>query len=129
MDTDHEQLRALMQRYARAADARDIPGLRALFHPEATIDGARGPQSLAQWLEAMAGPRAYPASMHFLGDPLIRLDGASAELDTYAVVYQIGERASGQTDLTLGIRYLDTVERSDGGWLIRNRRAETVWVR
>jgi hypothetical protein len=123
--SDCDQLRALVQSYARAIDARDIPGLRALFHPGAVIEGsARGRQPLREWLEAMAGPRAYPASMHFLGDPLIRLEGDTAELDTYAVVYQLG---SGGPELTLGIRYLDTAIRTDGAWVFINRRAETLW--
>jgi hypothetical protein len=63
--------------------------------------------------------------MHFLGDPLIALDGDRAELDTYAIVHQI---SSGRPELTLGIRYLDEAVRGDGGWVIRNRRAETIWT-
>ncbi len=127
--TDSDQLRHLLQRYARAADGRDIVALRALFHPKATVEGARGKQSLGQWLQAMGEPRTYPASMHMIADPLIRIDGDTAELDTYAIVYQIGDRTSRQPDLTLGIRYLDWAVRSQDGWRIRTRRAETLWTR
>ncbi len=123
--SDADQLRGLLQRYARAVDSRDMEALRALFHPEAVIDGVRGRQDLAGWLEAMSGPRTFPGSMHVLGDPVIRLDGDVAELDTYAVVYQID---SGHPKLTVGIRYLDEAVRRDGEWLIRGRRAETLWT-
>lgn len=122
--SDADDLRSLLQRYARAADARDVAALRALFHPEASIEGTRGRQSLEAWLESMAGPRPFPVSMHVLGDPLVRLDGDLAELDTYAVVYQV---AGGRPEMTLGIRYLDTAVRSAEGWLISSRRAETLW--
>jgi hypothetical protein len=127
--SDGDHLRGLLQRYARAADARDLEALRSLFHPDASIDGTRGKQSLEQWLEGMGQPRPYPVSMHQIGDPLIHLEGDSATLDAYAVVYQIGDRAAGQPDLTLGIRYEDEAERGPDGWRIRARRATTIWTR
>lgn len=124
-------LQALLQRYARAADARDVDALAALFAPEATIAGARGTQSLDGWLETMRAPRTFPNSMHVLGTPLIELtDGGDvATLDTYAVVYQLGDREAGQADLTLGIRYVDRVVRRDGRWVIEARTATTLWMR
>jgi hypothetical protein len=65
-----------------------------------------------------------------LGDPLIELAGDdTGTLDTYAVVYQLGDREAGQADLTLGIRYLDDVVRHDGAWVVRHRVAKTLWMR
>jgi ketosteroid isomerase-like protein len=127
--SDHEELRALVQRYARAADDRDIDALAALFHPDATVDGARGRQTIGEWLDGMRAPKTFPVSMHALGDPLIELDGDAARLDTYAVVYQIGDKDAGQDDLTLGIRYLDDVVRHDARWVVRRRVARAVWMR
>jgi len=124
-----DELRALLQRYARAADDRDLGELEALFHPDAEIVGARGTMTRAQWLATMAAPRAFPASMHVIGDPLIAVDpsGTAASLDSYAVVYQLA--AEGGTDLTLGIRYRDEAVFEAGRWVIRTRRAETRWMR
>jgi hypothetical protein len=129
--TAHEELRALVQRYARAVDRRDVDALAGLFEPGATIVGAAGSQTLDVWLDTMRGPRAFPASMHVLGDPLIVVDDAAgvATLDTYAVVYQLGDPASGQGDLTLGINYLDEVTRAGGRWVITRRESRTVWMR
>ena len=129
--SEHEALRALVQRYARAADRRDVDELAALFHADAEVVGAHGAQSLAEWLATMAAPRAFPVSMHMLGDPLIGWeDGADeATLDTYAVVYQLSGPGSGGGDLTLGIRYRDEVARRDGTWRIRRRVSETLWMR
>lgn len=122
--SDADRLRALLQRYARAVDARDAAALRALFHPEAVLDGARGRQSVDEWLEAMSAPRDHTTSMHFLGEPLIHLEGDTASMDTYAVVYMVN---SGRPELTLGIRYVDEAVRREGEWVIRSRRAETLW--
>jgi ketosteroid isomerase-like protein len=127
MSDDHEAIRALNQRYARAADDRDVDALAALFHADAVIVGARGEQDLDGWLDGMRGPRAFPTSMHLLGDPLIALEGDTATVDTYAMVHQLG--GEGQGDMTLGIRYLDQLERSGEGWVIRSRRATTVFMR
>jgi hypothetical protein len=119
----HEELRELVQRYARAADARDIPALEALFDPDAELDGVRGVMRLPQWLETMRTPRPDGYSMHMLGDPLIVLDEAAgkATLDTYGVVYA--------PDRTLGMRYIDDAVRAQGRWVIRHRVSRIVWSR
>ena len=129
--SDHDDLRAIVQRYSRAADDRDVEQLAELFEPGAEIIGTRGTQTLDEWLATMRGPRAFPTSMHVLGDPLIELDAdaGTATLDTYAVVYQLRDPDSGGGDLTLGIRYLDEVARTDGRWRIRQRPSRTLWMR
>ena len=127
----HEELRALLQRYARAVDQRDSVALAELFRPDAVLVGARGTQTLHEWLKTMRGPRAFPTSMHVLGDPLITVErsGTGATLDTYAVVYQLGDPDSGQGDLTLGINYLDDAVLEAGRWAIARRESHTVWMR
>lgn len=126
-----ESLRAMIQRYARAADERDIDALVELFHPDAVIFGTHGEQNLEQWLATMRAPRSFPQSMHVLGDPLIEMveHAEDATLDTYAVVYQLNDPASGKGDLTLGIRYIDRAVLLDGAWVIRRRSAHTMWIR
>jgi SnoaL-like domain len=121
--SSHDELRALVQRYARAADTRDVAALEALFHPDAEIDGVRGTMTREQWLDTMRAPRAAGYSMHMLGDPLIELDerAGTASLDTYGVVYT--------PDRTLGMRYIDAVELVEGRWLIRHRTSRAVWSR
>jgi SnoaL-like domain len=128
-ESDLDALRGLLQRYARAADARDVDALGALFEPGATIDGSRGKLTVESWLDVMRGPPTFPVSMHFIGDPLIEVHGDEARLDTYAVVYQLGDPSSGQQDLRLGIRYLDVAVRNGAEWRISSRTARTLWTR
>ena len=129
--SDGEELRALLQRYARAVDNRDIDALTTLFHPEAVIIGSGGSQALDEWLATMRAPRAFPQSMHVIADPLIApaKDGGSADLDSYAVVFQLSDPASGAADLTLGIRYLDHAVVHEGAWVFLRRQATTLWMR
>ena len=127
----HDDLRALLQRYARAVDDRDLDALAGVFLPTAVIEGVRGSQTLDEWLAGMAKPRTFPVSMHVLGEPLVAVDedAGTATLDTYAVVYQLGDAAAGQQDLILGIRYFDDVVVHEGRWVIRRRTARTLWMR
>ncbi len=127
----HQDLRSLLQRYARAVDQRDVETLSSLFHPEAEIVGAGGTQTLEAWLNTMRAPRSFPSSMHMIGEPLIEVadSGEEASMDTYAVVYQIGSASDGSGDLTLGIRYRDHCARQGDRWVIATRRSTTVWMR
>jgi ketosteroid isomerase-like protein len=126
-----DELAELLQRYARAADRRDLDALAGLFRADAVLVGAGGTQTLEEWLATMRAPRAFPTSMHVLGAPLVTMggDGTTAAVDTYAVVYQLGDRTAGQGDLTLGINYLDEVVREDGRWAIARRQSTTLWMR
>jgi hypothetical protein len=129
---DLEQLRRMTQRYARAVDARDVDAVAALFHPDGSVDGARGSSPVPAYIDAMRdAPRIFESGMHVLGDPLIDLDqGADhARMDTYAVVYQFRPSGSTEPDLVLGIRYLDDMVRHAGQWLIYHRQAVNLWTR
>jgi hypothetical protein len=129
---DVEQLRRMTQRYARAVDARDIDAVAALFHPDASVDGARGALAINAYIDGMRNaPPMFESGMHVLGDPLIDLEpGAdTARMDTYAVVYQFRPADSAEPDLVLGIRYLDDMVRHEGQWLIHHRQALNLWAR
>lgn len=133
---DCEALRALVQQYSRAIDARDIDAVAALFDPEGRVDGVRGSSSVPDYLAGLRGSPPAGSSMHVLGDPLIELDpGADvARLDTYAVVHQIGAPGT-DTHTMLGIRYIDEAVRVadadslHGRWLIRHRATTLLWAR
>jgi hypothetical protein len=127
--TPHDEIRQLLQRYARAVDERDIEALSDLFHPEAEITGSRGTQSREEWLTDMRAPRSFPQSMHMMGEPLITRGGEQATADTYAVVYQLGDHGAGQADLTLGMRYLDRLAVLGSAWVIARRHSTMVWMR
>jgi hypothetical protein len=129
---DLEQLRRMTQRYARAIDARDIDGVAALFHPDGSVDGARGSLPVQAYIDGLRdAPRMFESGMHVLGDPLIDLEPGSdhGRMDTYAVVYQFRPAGSTEPDLVLGIRYLDVVVRNGDQWLIHHRQAVNLWTR
>jgi hypothetical protein len=129
--TTADSLSELLQRYARGVDDRNVESLASLFHPEAVVIGAGGTMSSAEWLETMRAPRTFPASMHVIGVPVVtHFEGEPhAVMDTYAVVYQLGDSKDGAGDLTMGIRYLDQVVLVGDDWLFERRESQILWVR
>ena len=128
---DHVELRALPQRYARAADGRDIDAMAELFDPAGTVDGVRGEAAVPDYLETMrTAPRAFATSMHFFADPLIELEPGSdrGRMDAYAVVHQLRGPGEEGSDLQLGMRYLDDVVRLDGRWVVHHRETQVLWM-
>lgn len=120
------------QRYARAVDVKDYDAVGALFDPAGSVEGMRGAAAVPAYLDGMRNsPAVFAASMHFMGDPLIDLaPGASeADVDTYAVVYQLRAPDDPKGDVTLGMRYVDRVVKIDGRWLIHHRKTHTLWMR
>ncbi len=64
----------------------------------------------------MRAPRAFPTSMHLLGDPLIDVETGPDRASRHLRRRLPAQRsAAGHGDLTLGIRYLDEVVRSRAG--------------
>jgi SnoaL-like domain len=127
--TTTELLIRLLQRYARGVDVRDIDLLASLFDPDAVVIGAGGTLSSSEWLDTMRAPRSFPASMHMIGTPLVSgtADPGAATMDTYAVVYQLGE--SKDSDLTMGIRYVDDVVLVGDDWVFKRRESRILWTR
>ena len=76
----------------------------------------------------------FAATMHFIGPPRIRnapsKDGRDvAKVDTYCVAHHVSkpDDTGLQTDMVLGLRYVDRFERRDGTWLIAARVCAFDW--
>ena len=68
--------------------------------------------------------------MHFMGNQLVEVDGDEGMVETYAVAFHwAGERAGADdpANLVVGVRYQDSVVRSDRGWLIARRHVDPDW--
>ena len=93
--------------------------MASCYHPDGFDDhnSFRGSGAeFARWVVTVL-PH-FAATMHFLGSPLIRTDGGVAQVDTYCVAHHLTD----ETDMILGLRYVDRFERRDGRWLIAQAR-------
>jgi hypothetical protein len=126
-----EEIHDVIKRLARGTDRLDAEMMASCYHSDGFDDHnsfrGSGTEFAAWVLEALAG---FAATMHFIASPAIRLEGVVAQVDTYCVAHHVskpdGDRR--QTDLILGLRYVDRFEHRDGHWLIAKRVCAFDWT-
>ncbi|MDQ1429426.1 MAG: hypothetical protein QOF40_28 [Actinomycetota bacterium] len=127
-----EEIGDVVKNLARGTDRLDAELMASCYHPDGTDDHNvfRGTGTeFAQWVVDTL-PH-FEATMHFVGPPRVRRDGDRAAVDTYCIAHHISRPADDgtQTDMTLGLRYVDRFERRDGPWLIAARVCAFDWSR
>ena len=126
--TDEEELRALVEAYAAAADAGDGSAFGELFLPEARLttwppDGSPGnPRYGAEHIAAIPGALShrYDRTDHLLGELhlVVAGDGRTALGNLECEAHHV----SGDVDRILAIRYEDAYRRGpDGRWRFATR--------
>lgn len=126
-----EEIAGVLHRYARGIDRLDFDLVRSCYHPDAYDDHGTMKGSVDEFVAAAQAflPR-FAATMHFLGNMFIEVDGDVARAETYAVAYHRlePEGAAGKDDIW-GIRYVDRFERRAGEWRIAHRVVAQEWRR
>lgn len=125
---DRLEIRDVVARYARGVDRLDLDLVRSCYHPDAFDDHGlyRGDiDGLIAWLGGDAGLRSMERTMHIIANHLVDLHGDRATAETYCVAYH---RVNG-ADMTVGVRYVDRLERRDGRWAIVDRVVVHEWIR
>jgi SnoaL-like domain len=123
-----EEITDVIKRLARGTDRLDEEAMASCYHPDGFDDhnSFRGSGTeFAKWVCEVL-PH-FEATMHFIGPPNIRIDGDAADIahcDTYCVAHHV----SADTDMILGLRYVDRFERRAGTWLIAKRVCAFDWT-
>ncbi len=120
-----EEIADVIKRLARGTDRLDEALMASCYHPDGFDDHnafrGTGPE-FARWV--MTALAHFTATMHFVGPPLVRVDGATAHADTYCIAHHLRE----SSDMVIGLRYVDRFERRDGVWLIARRVCAFDWT-
>jgi hypothetical protein len=117
----------VIKRLARGTDRLDEEVMASCYHPDGFDDhnAFRGSGTeFAKWVCEVL-PH-FVATHHFIADPYIRLEGVDADVahvDTYCEAHHVGA----DSDMVLGLRYVDRFERRDGRWLIAKRVCAFDW--
>lgn len=120
-----EEITDVVKRLARGTDRLDEQMMASCYHPDGFDDhnSFRGSGTeFAKWVCEVL-PH-FQATMHFTGPPQIAIDGDVAQVNTYCVAHHVGT----DTDMVLGLRYVDRFERRDGAWLIAKRVCAFDWT-
>jgi hypothetical protein len=131
MDTQSPELSAMLSReairncivrLARGEDRRNAELISSAFWSDAFIDFGMFDGSFETYLGfVVPGDPALPCTLHFLGQTHTELDGETARAETLVMSYHRVDTGSGHQDMTIGGRYLDTMERRGGEWRIARR--------
>jgi hypothetical protein len=121
---DEADIRTLTARYARGVDRLDWDLVRSCYHDDAVdVHGGRtfNVDELIEYLRERLSRSA--ATVHFLGNQLIELDGDVAWAETYCLARHRDPVPGGssQQDLEQFVRYVDRVERRGGQWRFASR--------
>jgi uncharacterized protein (TIGR02246 family) len=126
---DRIDLRALVDAYAVAVDARDRERFVGLFLPDAVM--AMGPRELEGHEGVVKAidmlDKHYPRSMHFVGNHDVTLDGDHATGLVYCLAHHISTRDEGSRDRFVAVHYDDRYVRTDDGWRFARRDLTIIW--
>jgi hypothetical protein len=133
---DRLELRALVDGYADALDARDAERLAASFLPAGTITSfrpgrsepffeLRGSEELKTLLERLA---RYQRTWHFVGNHLSSFHEDSATGRTSCMAHHLAEDEDGWFCRVAAVDYEDDYVLTAAGWRFSSRVIRRVWA-
>jgi hypothetical protein len=125
---DREAIREVIQRFARGLDRHDDELVASTYHPDALDHHGAflgSPAEFIPWANALHAAD-WSVHQHHLTTHTIELDGDVAHAETYCIG-AFRRRDEAVVDLAGG-RYIDRLERREGGWRIIAREAVIEWA-
>ena len=135
---DRLAIRELIEAYAHCADRRDAKGQMALFTPNThfvVYMNAKDPtpsqelHSREALAPVFADLNKYVATTHFVGQSTITtLTSERATGEAYCLAHHVTVDGTKRSLMVASLRYLDTLVKTDGGWLFAERLLYVDWV-
>jgi|GEM_PF-135109 len=135
---DRLALRDLVAAYAGGCDRREPAVVAGTFTEDGRLAKSadttgtgppavewRGRQAIAG---VIAGLERYAATMHFVGQQTVVLDGDRATGETYCVAHHLYVKDGRWHDRVMSIRYQDGYRRVGDGWFIDDRLLIVDWI-
>jgi hypothetical protein len=123
---DRSEIWDCMLRYARGVDRLDEELIRSAYWTDAHDSHGRINGSIDNFLREWMLPQpSREVAFHILGNHLVKLDGASADAETYFV--SAAKSYEGDQLELVGGRYLDRFERRQEQWRIKTRLVLLDW--
>ncbi len=129
---DRDEIHDVMLRYADGVDRRDMDQVRSCFAPDLeVVDWGGGFPDREAMITYISGVAIFHTTMHMFGNEFIAVDGDCGHVDLYAMLTHHRDDGAGVThELNVsGARYVETLARRDGRWVITRRGGEPQWGR
>ena len=128
---DRESIRDCLYRYCRGIDRCDGEALASAYWPGATDDHVFWHGTVEEFVPwVLPILRSRDQTKHSISNILIRVEGATAKVESYFDAYERARRKDGTAnDIFVGGRYLDVMARRDGEWRIARRKVMIDWFR
>ena len=128
-ETDHEAIRNLLGRYARAVDLRDFEAIGNCFTEDAiaSYSGLKIPQGRDHIVRYIKGVERIKHSQHFNTVMTIEVDGDRAKTLSYSIAVLIQEEENEHSSIARGLTYTDQLIKIEGSWKISNRIHTADW--
>lgn len=119
----------VMARYCRGIDRTDEALVRSCFTADATDQHGTFSGTVDEFVTWAFGLlQKYDATMHLIANHLAEINGDQAVAETYGIAFHRSEDPDPKRNLTVGFRYIDRLEKTNGEWKIAQRVATTEWV-
>lgn len=127
---DHYEITKTLAEYCHGCDRCDEPHMRSVYMEDSMdehgVTRAPGPEFARLMTERIRN--TTNSLSHLLGQSLITVTGDEAGAETYFLAVARSTGGSGvEMCNQLGGRFVDTLRREDGRWLIKHRRVVRDW--
>ncbi len=127
---DKAAVQEVVWRYLVGADRRDFGLMASSYAADATVNF---PSVTCEGLDAIIdhcrGVERLAGTWHLVGTQAIDIHEDSATVETYSTVWYRSVSTERTVDLIKGLRYLDTMVRKEGRWLIQHQVITEDWGR
>ena len=129
--SDRAEIYDNVMRYAKGLDTRNWEMVRSCFTPNVYAsynarELGRGVEKIMQMVKPL---EKMKVTTHFMGNQLIALHGASADVETYCIAYLVSSQDGKDTVMIRGLRYIDEFVKQGGQWLTSSRIHDADWAR
>jgi hypothetical protein len=123
---DRDSIRDCLLRYGRGIDREDEALLLSAFQADARVDHGSFIGRVADFPRRKSVTRGrWRVFQHYVTNHMIDLAGDEAHVESY--FFAALRRPDGAIDLTGG-RYIDRLERREGGWAVADRGVIVEWT-
>ena len=127
---DHYEITRTLSEYCNACDRCDEGRMAGVYLKDSWDDHGRHKATGPEFAKIITAEilQTTDSLFHMLGQSIIKVDGDQAGAETYflAVSSSTGEDGAPLCN-QLGGRFVDTLKREDGRWLIKNRVVVRDW--